>query len=335
MKKTLKYIKLLIMTMLFFSLVGCDNTISKKEDGKIKVVCTTFPSYDWVREIAGENIDDIELVLLGNGADLHSYQPSTGDIVTISDCDIFIYVGGISDGWVEGVLKQATNEDMVVINMMDILEENLHEEELVEGMAESEHNHEHEGHEHLDDLVEYDEHVWLSLKNAVIICQSICDALVSADEDGDRRVIYETNCEMYINELKALDKEYENAVLGANFDTLLFGDKFPFIYMVEDYGLNYYAAFVGCSSESEASIETIAFLAGKLDELKLPAILVVDGSTTDLAKTIVESTKTKDYAILVLDSLQTVTKTDMDNGKNYIDTMEDNLEVIKQALYSE
>ncbi|MBP3620282.1 MAG: zinc ABC transporter substrate-binding protein [Lachnospiraceae bacterium] len=344
MKKVIKYINLIAMMILFVCLTGCKN-VSKEDDGKIKIVCTAFPQYDWVREIAGDNIDNIELILLGDGADLHSYQPSTGDIVTISDCDIFIYVGGVSDGWVDDVLKQATNDDMIVINMMEILSDKLHEEELVEGMEDGEHHHEDEEHHHEDeeqnhdnvyeDLVEYDEHVWLSLKNAIIICEEICDALISVDGGNENRVTYETNCGTYVMELQMLDEEYSETVSSAKFDTILFGDRFPFVYMVEDYGLNYYAAFVGCSSESEASIETIAFLAGKMDELELPAVLVVEGSTTDLAKTVVESTKAKDYPILVMDSLQTVTKADMDGGKNYLDTMKSNLEILKQALLCE
>ena len=164
----------------------------------------------------------------------------------------------------------------------------------------------------------------------MIICESIRDVLV--DLDGENASLYESNCKDYISSLEALDGEYENAVSQAKYDTLLFGDRFPFIYMVENYGINYYAAFVGCSSESEASFETIAFLAEKLDELKLPAILVVDGSTMDLANTVVEATEGKDYPILVLDSLQATSKEDIEGGKTYLGTMEDNLLVLKQAL---
>ncbi len=328
MKRIYKIISLLVVMILVFSLVGCDSVVTKKDDGKIKVVCTAFPQYDWVKEIAGDNIDNIDLILLGNGADLHSYQPSTGDIVTISDCDVFIYVGGISDSWVEDVLAQATNKDMIVINMMDAVSDNLHEEELVEGMEAEEHN--HEGEEHLEDLIEYDEHIWLSLENAEIICGNIMDALVQADPDNE--ATYENCCGEYVRKLEMLDNDYKDAIESAQYDTLLFGDRFPFVYMVEDYGLNYYAAFVGCSSESEASVDTIVFLAGKMDELMLPAVLVVEGSTKDLANTIIDSTKRKNYPILVMDSLQTVTKEDIDNGKKYYDTMSANLDVLKQAL---
>lgn len=326
MNKILKKFNIVLVLLALVCLSGCDGNIGKNDGDKIKVVCTTFPQYDWVREIAGENIENIDLILLGGGADLHSYQPSTGDVVTISDCDIFIYVGGMSDNWVDDVLRQASNKDMIVINMMDILSDKLYEEEHDH---DAEHNHEE------DDLIEYDEHVWLSIKNAIVICEEIRDALVSTDDSSESKQLYEDNCKTYIEELELMDKEYKNVVDNAKYDTLLFGDRFPFIYMVEDYDLNYYAAFLGCSSDSEASIETIAFLAGKMDELELPAILVVDGSTTDLAKTIAESTKNKNYPILEMDSLQIVTEDEMNNGKNYIDTMKANLDVLRQALKSE
>ncbi len=325
MNRILKRLNIIFIMLALICLSGCDGSTQKNDEDKIKVVCTAFPQYDWVREIAGENIENIDLILLGGGADLHSYQPSAGDVVTISDCDIFIYVGGMSDNWVDDVLAQASNKDMIVINMMDILSDKLHEEE-----------HDHDDEEnHENDLIEYDEHVWLSIKNAIIICEKIRDALLCEDNGSDNSQLYEDNCKTYIEQLEILDEEYKNAVDNAKYDTLLFGDRFPFIYLVEDYDLNYYAAFWGCSSDSEVGIETIVFLAGKMDELELPAILVVDGSATDLAKTIAESTKNKNYPIFEMDSLQIVTEDEMNNGKNYIDTMKANLDVLRQALKSE
>lgn len=325
MNRILKRLNIIFVMLALICLSGCDGSTQKKDEDKIKVVCTAFPQYDWVREIAGDNMENIDLILLGDGADLHSYQPSAGDIVTISDCDIFIYVGGMSDNWVDDVLAQASNKDMTVINMMDILSDKLHEEE---------HDHDEEEN-HDNDLIEYDEHVWLSIKNAIIICEEIRDALLCTDNSSENSQLYEDNCKTYIEELEILDEEYKNAVDNAKYDTLLFGDRFPFIYLVDDYDLNYYAAFLGCSSDSEVGIETIVFLAGKMDELELPAILVVEGSTTDLAKTIVESTKNKNYPILEMDSLQIVTEDEINDGKNYIDTMNANLDVLRQALKSE
>lgn len=324
MKRFKSLFILISICMLTFFLTGCGK-LARNND-KIKIVCTTFSQYDWVREIAGESIDDIELVLLGNGADLHSYQPTTGDILNIADCDVFIFVGGVSDVWVQDALKQATNPDMITINMMEVLKNNLYEEEIIDGMEEEEHHHD----EAEDDLIEYDEHLWLSLRNAELMCYEIRDALVSSDEKN--KSIYENNCDSYVNKLKKLDEEYIEVVSNSAYDTVLFGDRFPFIYMIKDYNLNYYAAFAGCSAESEASFETVTFLAGKLDELKLPAIIVVDGSSKDLAKTINESTKSSDYPILVMDSMQNVSMDDAKNGKTYLGTMESNLKVLKTAL---
>lgn len=320
----LKYIRLILAFVLvagILMLSGCDNSYNVKED-KINVVCTTFSQYDWVRELAGENINDINLILLGNGADLHSYQPTTGDIITISEADMFIYVGGVSEAWVDEVLKQADNKDMVVINMMEILGDRLFEEEHIEGMEE-------ELHEHGEDI-EYDEHIWLSLKNAIVICKEIRDGLVSLD--GANEKAYQNNYSQYIGRLEELDREYKNVIDNSSYDTLLFADRFPFIYMVKDYGLKYYAAFVGCSAETEASFETVTFLADKLDEMKLPGMLIVEGSKSELAKTINESTSDKNYSIYTLDSMQNVTMDNVKEGKTYIDTMKSNLEILKKVL---
>lgn len=319
------YIKLCIAamaTIVVMMLTGCKNTYKDQTD-KINIVCTTFAQYDWVREIAGDNMSGINLVLLGNGADMHSYQPTTGDILTISDADMFIYVGGISEEWVKNVQKQSENPNMIVINMMDVLGNQLYEEEHIEGMEE-EHEHDH------SEVIEYDEHVWLSLRNAIKICESIKDGLVTLDNANEEE--YNTNYNNYVNKLEEVDKEYEMAVDNASCKTLLFGDRFPFIYMIKDYGLKYYAAFVGCSAETEASFETVTFLANKLDELNLPAILIVEGSKVNLAKTINESTKNGNYPIYTLDSMQNVTIDNIENGKTYIDTMKSNLEILKKAL---
>lgn len=341
MSKLTKCFKMVIMLLFMLCMTGCGSGNNTDSD-KIKIVCTTFSQYDWVREIAGDNIDNIELILLGNGGvDLHNYQPTADDIITISDCDVFIYVGGISDDWVNDVLKQATNEDMVVINMMDCVKSKsyLLEEEMMveENLTGSEHEHSHEeedeSHEEHEEEVEYDEHIWLSLDNAQVICGYIRDALVKVDPENESR--YNNNLENYARELSLLDDEYEDVVNNAGYNTVLFGDRFPFIYMMKDYGIEYYAAFSGCSSESEASFETVAFLAGKLDELELPAVLVVEGSTQNLANTIIDSTNKKDYQILVMDSLQTVSKEDLSNGITYLSVMENNLEVLKQALKCE
>lgn len=298
---------------------SADNT---KSNDKLSIVATIFPEYDWVREIMGDKFADADVTfLLDNGVDLHSYQPTADDILKISECDMFIYVGGESDEWVEDVMKNATNKDMKVINLLEVLGSSVKEEELVEGM---------QGEEGEEGEVEYDEHVWLSLKNAQTLCSVIADTLKEIDPaDADT---YDINVTAYNEKLAALDEEYKAAVDAASTKTILFGDRFPFRYMVDDYGIDYYAAFVGCSAESEASFETIMFLAKKVDELGLKSICTIENTDKKIAETIKETTGTKNQKILTIDSLQSTTSSDLDDGKTYLQTMTDNLEVLKQAL---
>ena len=297
------------------------------DENKIKVVTTIFPEYDWVKEIAGDNSESIDLtMLLDNGVDLHSYQPTAEDIMKISDCDLFIYVGGESDAWVEDALANATNKDMKVINLLDVLGNTIKEEEVVEGMeAEEEEEEESE-----DEGPEYDEHVWLSLKNAKVLSKAIADDL--CEIDPEQKEAFTANEKNYEARLDALDEEYQEAVSAVSQKTLLFGDRFPFRYLVDDYGLTYYAAFVGCSAETEASFETIQFLAGKVDELGLKSVMTIEKSDQKIAKTIIENTKDKDQKILTLDSMQSTTSDDVENGTTYLSVMEKNLEVLKEAL---
>ena len=497
---------LLALVMLVGVLAGCgkqnDNNKAGETD-KLSIVTTIFPEYDWVREILGDKADNAEVtMLLDNGVDLHSYQPTADDIVKISDCDLFIYVGGESDGWVDDALKNATNKDMKVIDLLDVLGDSVKTEETVEGMQEEEHDHDHghdeeitkddikdrtlsdfagewkslypyllngdldeycehkaeededssttkdtylekykaswqcdaekitisgntitftyadgktvsaeytyagyqpklngegeissvryqfettsadapkyvqfndHGHEPgeaehfhiyfgndgfdalmdsktnpffvkdaltvdeiLDELMgheheeEKDEHVWLSLKNAQVLCVSIADALSAIDPDN--RDAYVANAAAYKDKLAALDGEYQKAVDGATYKTVLFGDRFPFRYLVDDYGLSYYAAFVGCSAETEASFETISFLAKKVDELNLPCVLTIEGAQHKIAETIVQNTTAKNQKVLTMDSMQSTTSQDVANGETYLSIMEQNLTVLKEAL---
>lgn len=305
---------------------GSESGTNKKSD-KYSVVCTIFPEYDWVKEIIGENSDKFNMtLLLDNGVDLHSYQPTAEDILTISTCDLFIYVGGESDSWVKDALKESVNKDMKVINLLEVLGDNVKEEEVVEGMEEEEEEEDEED----EDEIEYDEHVWLSLKNAEILVDSISNAIQEIDEDN--KEIYVKNTDSYISDLDELDQEYQSVVEDAQKDTILFGDRFPFRYLTDDYGLKYYAAFVGCSAETEASFETVIFLAGKIDELSLKNIFVIENSDKKIAQTIISNTTEKDQAILVLDSMQSTTKKDIDSGTTYLSVMRKNLEVLKEAL---
>lgn len=301
-----------------------ENDNNKTE--KLKIVTTIFPEYDWVRQIAGDKVSDMDIaMLLDNGVDLHSYQPTADDIMKISDCDLFIYVGGESDEWVNDALKEAVNKDMQVINLLDVLGEQVKIEELVEGMQDTEHEEEEEHEEK-----EYDEHVWLSLKNAETLCDAIAEALGNADPDN--KAVYDTNKAAYIDQLVSLDNQYREVADQASVKTLLFGDRFPFRYLVDDYGLSYYAAFAGCSAESEASFETISFLAQKIDELGLKYVMTIEKSDQKIAKTIIENTQNKDQSILTLDSMQSTTSADAANGMTYLSIMEGNLNILKEAL---
>ena len=294
----------------------------KKNDGKTRIVVSIFPVYDWVRQIVGDKSDSVEVsLLLDNGVDLHSYQPTTDDIAEIADADLLIGVGGESDKWIDEVVPASGNDDLKVVLLLDLLGDRAKEEELVEGMqGEEEEEEEEEG-------PGYDEHVWLSLKNASFLTEKLAGVL--SDVDKERADLYKKNAAAYAAKLDEVDKKYEDAVSAAPVKTILFGDRFPFRYMADDYGLTYYAAFVGCSSESEASFETVAFLAGKVDELGLKHVLQIETSDGAIARTVIESTKTTDQDILTLDSLQNATGAD---GETYLDVMESNLDVLKKAL---
>ena len=328
-----KYIAiLLVAAMATLGISACRKENSNQEtkvqkDSDMKVVTTIFPEYDWVRQIAGEEADQMDItMLLDNGVDLHSYQPTAEDIMKVSDCDLFVYVGGESDAWVDDALKQAKNKDMQVVNLLDVLGNSVKEEEVIEGMEPEEE--EEEGGE--EEEPEYDEHVWLSVKNAEVLSKAIADALEKVDPD--HKDIYQENASAYSEKLKDLDAKYQEVVDGASQKTLLFGDRFPFRYLVDDYGLSYYAAFVGCSAESEASFDTISFLANKVDELGLKDIMAIENSNQKIAKTIIENTKEKNQKILTVDSMQSTTSDDVKNGTTYLSVMEKNLEVLKEAL---
>ena len=507
MKKIITLVLALAMAVSLFTGCGKKNNAEtgESDSNNLSVVTTIFPEYDWVREILGGKAESTDLtMLLDNGVDLHSYQPTADDIVKISDCDLFVYVGGESDKWVDDALKEATNKDMKVIDLLEVLGDSVKTEETVEGMQETEHAHDHskevstfedhevqdrslsdwagswqsaypfaldgtlddafaamaeegemtadeyktyyqngyktditniniegdhiaftyedgkkvgsdykyigyyiqnwstgtkaamyrfeavdrtsgapiciefndhmiesaapehfhirmsnesfdaivdpekswptffpadmtgedlcehmEGHGH-DHGEEKDEHVWLSLKNAKTLVGAIADALQELDPGN--KDTYAANASAYIEKLSALDGAYQSAVDSATRKTVLFGDRFPFRYLVDDYGLGYYAAFAGCSAESEASFETVSFLAKKVDELKLPCVLTIEGKNHELAETIVRNTAAKNQKVLTMDSMQSTTAKDVANGATYLSVMERNLSVLKEAL---
>ena len=320
-----KILSIIVAASLAAGMFASCSTAEDASNEKLQIVTTIFPEYDWVMNVLGDEADNADVtMLLDTGVDLHSFQPTADDIMKVATCDLFIYVGGESDEWVEDALAEAVNPDMVVINLLDVLGDTVVEEELVEGMeGEEEEEEEEEG-------PEYDEHVWLSLRNAAVLTQYIADQLEAIDPEHEET--YEANAAAYIDELNELDSEYEAAVAEGATDTLLFGDRFPFRYMTEDYGLNYYAAFIGCSAETEASFETIMFLAGKVDELGLSSVMAIEGTDHRIAETIIQNTAAHDQQILTLDSMQSVTAQDVNNGATYIGIMRSNLDVLRQAL---
>ena len=339
--------KKLFLILTVFTALTASTFAAKKsaKNDKLKVVTTIFPQYDWTREIMGDKASSAQLTLLvGNGVDLHSYQPSIQDIAKISTADIFIYVGGESDGWVKDALKNAVNKNMKVINLMEVLGDKVKAEEIKEGMqAEEEedhddhdaedHDHEAEGYHHHhddDEEVEYDEHVWLSLRNAKILSAEIAEAL--SEKDPANAASYKANFASYSAKLDALDKDYTAAVASASKKTILFGDRFPFRYLTDDYGLDYYAAFVGCSAETEASFETVVFLSKKVDGLGLNSVLKIESGDGKIARTIVQNTKNKTAKVLTLDSIQSTTLKQANAGTTYLKIMEENLKVLKEAL---
>lgn len=339
-KKKYLNICLLFLMLLSFSVsaIGCGQ--AQKDSDKLHVVAAIFPLYDWTKEIIGEDKKNVELTLLvNNGTDLHSYQPSASDLVNISTCDVFIYVGGASDVWVKDALKNVTNPDMQVINLMDVLGSRAMEEEIVDGMQNHSHVQDEDTHTetdvHAEDAHEYentayDEHVWLSLNNAILFVKHISGVLEATD--AEHAEAYRSNADAYVDRLKALETEYKNTTAQAKTDTLLFCDRFPFRYLTEDYGLKYYAAFPGCSAETEASFATIAFLAEKLEELQLPAVVTIEGSDKKIAETVIQNTESKNQAIASLDSMQSVSRKDIEDGVTYLSVMEKNLSELKQVL---
>lgn len=332
------------------------NSIEKGNSNKISIVCTTFPQYDWVKNILGEEAERFYVtLLLDNGVDMHSYQPAVKDIATAGSSDLFIYVGGESDTWVEDALKEAKNKDLKAINLMETLDNFVKEEEVVEGMQEERkslgHSHEKsskekqeqtqkESHENsqeingqkeaADEEPEYDEHIWLSIRNAEIMVKNIEKAIEQLDSDNAK--VYQNNAENYIKKLDTLDKQYANTIQNAKYKAILFGDRFPFRYMVDDYDLKYYAAFAGCSAETMAGFETVTFLAKKADELRLPVILTIENSDGRIAEAVKSNTTKKNQKILAMNSLQSVTKEQIADGITYLQVMQENLSVLSEAL---
>lgn len=324
----------------------------EKNGDAVSVVTNTFPAYDWVKNITEGT--DVEVTnLTDNGVSLHNYEPSAQDVEKIAKSNLFLYVGGESDEWAPDAAKQAPKAK--VLNMLEILGDAVKEEEVKEGM-EHEHDHEHgdedhdhdhgdDDHEHEDadhddhdhdhdhehdhehEEIEYDEHVWLSVKNAKTISKAIADAL--CEIDAKNADTFKKNYEAYAAKLDTLQNDFDEMRKAAKQDTILVADRFPFRYLVSDLDLDYFAAFVGCSAESEASFETISFLAQKVDELNIKHIIKLAGSDGKIADTVKNASKAKDQDIIEMTSMENASSND---GKTYIDYMQMNLDALKKAL---
>ena len=297
------------------------------KENELKIVCTIFPYYDICAEVIGSSEN---ITLLNNsGTDLHNYEPTLRDIKIISECDIFIYGGGMSDSWVENAVRASQNDDIIMIRLMDHV--CTYNEEFKEGMQDDSHDHSHDDHEHNHeddhgDIHEIDEHIWLSLDNARVIAEVICESVTEIDAENAK--IFENNLTAYTKELKELDNSYRELLSNAT-KPLVFADRFPFRYFTEAYDLSYFAAFPGCSTESFASFNTIAFLIKTVNDNNIDYILTIDTDDSSFAKTVADETGSK---ILTLNSCQSVTQTDIENGATYIGIMKNNFEILSEVF---
>ncbi len=315
----------LVICMAFLFLGGCSTQV--ENNGKIKVVATVFPQYDWAREIAkgSENID--LSLLLDNGVDMHSFQPTVDDLVKIKEADVLLYIGGESDDWIREAIADKTNENMIEVNLLEALGNDAKIEESVNG---EEHNHHKEEESEGHNEEEYDEHIWMSIKNAEKLSDVICDSLSKADSAN--KELYKSNEESFVKKLRSCDNEYESLVENSKNHTLVFADRFPFRYLFDDYNLEYYSAFNGCAAETEASFATMTRLINYINDENLSSVMVTESSDKKMAKTIVANTSTKDQKIYTLDSMQSVNSMAIENGTTYLSIIESNLKVLEKAL---
>lgn len=318
---------ILTTALIAFILCSCGGTGDNAGDtadntsGKISIVTTIFPPADFAKNIGGEYVEVKEL--LKPGAESHTFEPTPKDILAIQNCDLFIYVGGESDTWIDGILSSIDNPDMHTLKMIDAVE--ALSEELVEGMEEE--HEEHEGHDEESEEEELDEHVWTSVRNAMLISEAIRDELKVVDPKHE--AAYTANCEAYTAKLSELDKAYRDTIGSAKRTEIIVADRFPFRYMAHEYGLTYYAAFPGCSADSEPSARTLSFLIDKATEDEIPVIFHIEFSNEKIADSVVEVCGAKKS---LLHSCHNLSQEELDRGEDYIGIMQNNLENLKEAL---
>jgi len=318
MKRNFSFLAGILLIFLSLSIGGCRRAQPVRVEGKINVTSVIFPSYDFVRAIAGDRVNLV--MLLPPGTESHSFEPRPLDIITINESDIFIYPGGENSKWVERILDSLDVSDMMkILKLMDMVE--VVEEEIVEGM-------EDDDHEEEDHSPAFDEHVWTSPRNAKVIVAAITEAL--CEKDNDNAEFYRQNAADYLASLDELDASFRAVVDGAKRKTVIFGDRFPFRYLADAYGLSYYAAFPGCSTDTEPSASTVAFLINKVKSEQVPVIFHIELSNEKMADTISEAAGVKK---LLLHSCHNVTRRDFENGANYLDIQRANVENLKEALW--
>ena len=324
---------------LAFSLTACTVPVEKADDGKIQIVATLFPYYDFARAIVGNRAD--VTLLLSPGREAHSFEPTPLDAVTISESDVFLYNGGEGEYWVDSMLDAAGENIAVVARMMDYVD--ALDEEYVEGMQgadghdhdhehgshddHDDHDHDHEEDEHDSDEVEYDEHIWTSPKNAVVLCRAVCDAICKADPANED--FYRANCDGYCAQIEALDARFASLCESAPHKLLVFADRFPMLYFCREFGLDYRAAFHGCSGDTEPSLATIKYLIDKVEDEDIPVVYTIDFGTKKIAAVVSECTGA---AVDTLYSMQTVSRADFDAGETYLTLMERNYEALRKGL---
>lgn len=325
-KGRLKFLALALLLSLTLGTLFACTPEQPKDSGRIKIVVSSFPQYDWVREVMSEQVERADITLLTEkGIDPHSFQPSTKDFLAISNADLFIYGGGVSDSWAADALKNAANKNMITLNLVETLGEGV---KLVGAAEETEQGHAaDDGHDHANEI---DEHVWMSLKNAKLFTSQVADALGTIDPDFAGA--YKANAEGYGAELLELDALYSDFTDNPANKLLIIADRFPFRYLFDDYGLKYRAAFDGCSADFEASFDTIIGLAKLADENAQEEIIVTETSNKKVANALIENSKMPAHEILVLDSMQSVSRADIDAGKTYLDTMKLNYNTLGIAL---
>ena len=331
-----RIISLLLALALTLSLAACAAPAEKADGGKLRIVTTLFPYYDFARAIAQDRAD--VTLLLSPGREAHSFEPTPLDAVTISEADVFLYNGGEGEYWVESMLDAAGEHIAVASRMMDYVD--ALNEEYVEGMqgadghdhdhehgSHDDHDHDHEEDEHDSDEIEYDEHIWTSPKNAVVLCRAVCDAICRAD--AKNAAFYRANCENYCAQLEDLDARFAALCESAPRRLLIFADRFPMLYFCREYGLDYRAAFHGCSGDTEPSLATIKFLIDKVEDENIPVVYTIDFGTKKVAAVVSECTGA---AIEMLYSMQTVSRADFDAGETYLTLMERNFEALRKGL---